>query len=361
MFWGSKKEEPSEAPEPAKRKKLSPQLQKIVDSDDDFYSAIYSPYDVDSNDTPYRYAAYATRLRTLLLASHRYIAYTSDLGESFRPVAHPYLVRSAYGISWAYILGDVAHEGYKGYLRNRRVLAPPCEAYKDSTDLTHQQIMMGMATGNVAGSLSPANWGEGEKQSESDTLTPWPQTNIPLIEDYRVVMAKRAIFQGIASMGLPALTIHSVVKYSGRALKGAQTTFLRTYVPIGLGLSVVPFLPYVFDHPVDQAVDWTFRTGLRIYGGEDAIKPLPRHSKAAQAPTEHEEDSTSLSHFHIKAPEVGDATSAKVSWDEYKDERQRAKERRKREREERGESSGILAMLGFGSVSKQSEGKGKTE
>ncbi|KAL4902809.1 mitochondrial 18 KDa protein-domain-containing protein [Aspergillus multicolor] len=314
--------------------------------------------DVDSTDTPYRYAGYANRLRTLLLSAHRYVAYTSDIGESFRPVAHPYLVRSAYGISWAYLLGDVAHEGYKGYLRNRRVLAPPCEAYKDSTDLTHQQIVMGMATGNVGGSLS---WGEGKKQSESDTLTPWPQTSIPLIEDYRVVMAKRAVFQGIASMGLPAFTIHSVVKYSGRALKGAKSTLLRTYFPIGLGLSVVPFLPYIFDHPVDEAVDWTFRTGLRIYGGEDAVRPFPRHSEAAKASLKHEENSTSLSHFHIKAPEVGDARSAKVSWDEYKEERQRAKERRKREREERGESSGILAMLGFGSSLKQNEGKDKTE
>ncbi|KAL3436374.1 mitochondrial 18 KDa protein-domain-containing protein [Aspergillus tetrazonus] len=360
MFWGSRKEEPSEPPAlpPVKRGKLSPQLQKIVDSDDtNPYDDVYSYYSVDSTDTNYRYAGYATRIRTLLLSAHRYVAYTSDVGESFRPVAHPILVRSAYAVSWAYLLGDVGHEGYKAYLRNRRVLAPPCEAYKDSRDLTHQQIVMGMATGNIGGSLSSADWGEGQKQGDSDTLTPWPTAHIPLIEDYRVVMAKRAVFQSIASMGLPALTIHSVVRYSGRALKGAKSTFARTWVPIGLGLSVVPFLPYIFDHPVDEAVDWSFRTGLRIYGGEDAVKPLPQHTHAAGATT-HEEDSTSLSHFHIKAPEVADAASANVSWDEYKEELRRAKERRKREREERGES-GILAMLGFGS--KQKEEKGKTE
>lgn len=219
---------------------------------------------VDSTETPYRYAGYANRLRTLLLSAHRYVAYTSDIGESFRPVAHPVLVRSAYGISWAYLLGDVGHEGYKAYLRNRRVLAPPCEAYKDSSDLSQHQIVMGMATGNVSGSLSspdsdsdsgegvsegksagsgstsmvsrgPAEWGLAmEKGGECDTLTPWPTTHIPLNEDYRVVMAKRALFQGIASMGLPALTIHSVVRYSGRALKGAKTTFARTWVPIGV-------------------------------------------------------------------------------------------------------------------------------
>ncbi|KAL2810886.1 mitochondrial 18 KDa protein-domain-containing protein [Aspergillus granulosus] len=349
MLWGSRKEEAPQAPqEPIKRGKLSPQLQKIVDRDDQFYDDVYSPYSVDSTDTPYRYAGYATRLRTLLSSAHRYVAYTSDIGESFRPVAHPWLVRSAYGISWTYLLGDVAHEGYKAYLRNRRVLAPPCEAYKDSSDLTHQQIVMGMATGNVAGSLtSPSSSSDGT----SETLTPWPSTHIPLIEDYRLIMAKRAVFQSVASMGLPALTIHTVVRYSGKALKGSKTTFMRTWVPIGLGLSVVPFLPYIFDHPVDEAVDWMFRTGLRAYAGEDAVRPLPQHSEVAGSSEGQEEDPTSLGHFQIKVQDAvtgGSDGAAEASWEDYKADLQRAKEQRKLEREARGES-GILAMLGFGS------------
>jgi fission process protein 1 len=101
------------------------------------------PSSTDSTDTNYRYAAYATRVRTILLSAHRYVAYTSDIGESFRPVSHPYLVRSAYGISWAYILGDVANEGYKAYLQNRRVLAPQSEAYRDATALSVQSVKDG--------------------------------------------------------------------------------------------------------------------------------------------------------------------------------------------------------------------------
>jgi hypothetical protein len=54
------------------------------------------------------------------------------------------------------------------------------------------------------------------------------------IDDYRAVMAQRAIFQSIASMGLPAFTIHSVVRYSGQALKGAKNTIIRTWGPIGV-------------------------------------------------------------------------------------------------------------------------------
>ncbi|KAL3460507.1 mitochondrial 18 KDa protein-domain-containing protein [Aspergillus heterothallicus] len=357
MLWRSRKEEASQAPEePIKRGKLSPQLQKIVDRDDQFYDDVYSPYSVDSTDTPYRYAGYATRLRTLLLSAHRYVAYTSDIGESFRPVAHPWLVRSAYGISWTYLLGDVAHEGYKAYLRNRRVLAPPCEAYKDSSDLTHQQIVLGMATGNVSGSLTSST---SSSDGASETLTPWPSTHIPLIEDYRLIMAKRAVFQSVASMGLPALTIHTVVRYSGRALKGSKTTFMRTWVPIGLGLSVVPFLPYIFDHPVDEAVDWIFRTGIRAYAGEDGVQPLPRHSEVTGSPAGNEGDATSLSHLQNKAQQVvtgGSNGATNVSWEEYKAELQRAKEQRKLEREARGES-GILALLGFG----PSQPKDKTE
>lgn len=46
------------------------------------------------------------------MASHRYVAYTSDIGESFRPVAHPYLVKSGYAVSWLYILGDVSYAAW---------------------------------------------------------------------------------------------------------------------------------------------------------------------------------------------------------------------------------------------------------
>ena len=108
--------------------------------------------DVDLTETNARYLAYLGRIRPVLIASTRYpsyhpflpslsphlpylflpfpylsshpsphlsltpiryLAFTSDVGEAFRPVAHPFLVRGAYAISWAYCIGDVAFEGYK--------------------------------------------------------------------------------------------------------------------------------------------------------------------------------------------------------------------------------------------------------
>ena len=60
---------------------------------------------------------------------------------------------------------------------------------------------------------------------------------VPLIEDYRTVMVQRAVFQSLASMGLPAFTIHSIVRYSGQALKNAKNTTIRTYGPIGVSIA----------------------------------------------------------------------------------------------------------------------------
>lgn len=52
-------------------------------------------------------------------------------------------------------------------------------------------------------------------------------------------MVQRAVFQSLASMGLPAFTIHSIVKYSGRALKNNKNTMVRTYGPIGVSFGLV--------------------------------------------------------------------------------------------------------------------------
>lgn len=57
---------------------------------------------------------------------------------------------------------------------------------------------------------------------------------IPALEDWRAVAAQRAVFQSVASMGLPALTIHSIVRYSGRAMKNVKNVRLRTWGPIGV-------------------------------------------------------------------------------------------------------------------------------
>jgi len=259
-------EAPASLSKPLPREKLPKDLQKIVDKEDDFFDSLYDGQAPDSTDTSYRYAAYANRIRTIMLSAQRYVAYTSDIGESFRPIAHPWLVRGAYGISWAYLIGDVSNEGYKAYCRNQRLISPtPGKTPADATS-----------------ALVPA--------SPDDADAP-KMEYVPALEDYRSVMAQRAVFQSIASMGLPAFTIHSIVRYSGKFLKNAKNPTIRTWGPIGLGLAAVPALPFLFDKPVEEAVEWTFYNGFKAIGGEKAVgtrhptgrkKALQEESKQAR-------------------------------------------------------------------------------
>lgn len=177
-----------------------------------------------------------------MLSAHRYVAYTSDIGESFRPVAHPYLVKGAYAVSWLYLAGDVAHEGYKAYCRNQRVLHPENFLEEKNTEAT-DMAATGRPTGifnqiqdaakNVVSSEGVKYGGHGSALTGGQIVP----GKIPAIEDYRAVMAQRAIFQAVASMGLPAFTIHSIVRYSGRALRDAKNKTLRTWGPIGVSFS----------------------------------------------------------------------------------------------------------------------------
>ncbi|KAK3051194.1 hypothetical protein LTR09_007590 [Extremus antarcticus] len=220
--------------------KLPAELQSTLDSDEKFWDVLTSGHAEDSTESSVRYAAYASRIRTIMLAAQRYIAYTSDIGESFRPVAHPNWVRGAYGISWLYLGGDVAHEGWKAYLRNQEILHPVVDASVKDPE------------------LRPAATGV-----------------VPAIDDYRARMAERAVFQGVASMGLPAFTIHSIVRYSGRAMKNMKNVRVRTWGPIGLGLAAVPALPFLFDKPVEQVTEWVFHKGFELVGGPGAVRKDP--------------------------------------------------------------------------------------
>jgi len=240
------------------REPLPAAMQKIVDQadkDESIYDDLWDGTAPESTETNLRYAAYATRIRTALLSAQRYVAYTSDIGESFRPVAHPNLVRTAYGISWAYLVGDVAHEGYKAYCANERIRYP--ELPREAVQSRYNDATVPLA--NVANST--------ETDLKPGVVSP--------LEDYRTVMVQRALFQGIASMGLPAFTIHSIVRYSSKALKDAKNVRIRTYGPIGLGLAAVPFLPFVFDKPVEEAVEWTFHKGFETFGGKKMVGDAP--------------------------------------------------------------------------------------
>lgn len=150
-----------------------------------------------------RYSAYTIRLKTIIATGSRYIAYSSDIGEAFRPLTRPNVVRAAYGISWAYIFADVGYTCWKA---------------NDELDKT-----------------SPSKY-----------------------MDLGWIAARRAVFQTLASLVLPAVTIHSVVKYSAPLFARHASKHVRAFGPTLAGLLAVPLLPIMFDHPVEHAVDTVF-------------------------------------------------------------------------------------------------------
>jgi len=213
---------------PLPQSRLPKVLEDTLQSEENVWENVREGQAGESTDSSVRYAGYAARARTILLAAHRYVAYTSDIGESFRPIAHPYLVKGAYGISWAYLIGDVSHEGYKAYLRNQRVLNPTADQQTGAKDITSDKQHAGTQT-TLGSGLTMTGLGQAN-----------PGRVVP-IEDYRAVMAQRAVFQTLASMALPAFTIHSIVRYSGQALKNVKNVRLRTYGPIGVRFCAYPY------------------------------------------------------------------------------------------------------------------------
>jgi mitochondrial fission process protein 1 len=152
-----------------------------------------------------RFLGYIGGLGRSLKLMLRYAAYSSDVGEAFRPVVHKNVVRGAYAVSWLYVIGDVSYETYDKYYR-----------------------------------LEFRGW------------------------DMFHITSKRLVFQTFASMALPAFTIHSVVHYTKDWIfKKRFPQYLR-WGPTICGLCVVPFLPVMFDEPVEIACHWAWERMLPL-------------------------------------------------------------------------------------------------
>lgn len=137
----------------------------------------------------------------------------------------------------------MSHEGYKAYLRQQQILHPelvPGQTARGATNATTD-----LKQGNLSGLTQRAkNEATTIAHATQDVVQlPAGSGHVPAIEDYRSVMVQRALFQGIASMGLPAFTIHSIVRYSGRALKDARNATIRTWGPIGVSLLDLLWIP----------------------------------------------------------------------------------------------------------------------
>jgi len=66
---------------------------------------------------PLRYVAYARRAVQAFLVKGRLVAYSSDVGESVRPVVPNSVVRFCYGITWVYVAADVGYNSVEQHLK----------------------------------------------------------------------------------------------------------------------------------------------------------------------------------------------------------------------------------------------------
>mmetsp|Transcript_7902 Transcript_7902/g.26235 ORF Transcript_7902/g.26235 Transcript_7902/m.26235 type:complete len:190 (-) Transcript_7902:102-671(-) len=150
---------------------------------------------------PERLGGYAWRLGALLKKA-RLVAYTSDVGEAARPIVSPHLVKAAYGVSGLYVVADVGATTYQA-----------------------------------------------KERGESDAAV-------------ARTCAHQTIFQVLASLLLPAVTIHQTVHVAEGIIKRSATApaVMRRWGAPLTGLCVIPLLPILLDHPVETVVDYAFDT-----------------------------------------------------------------------------------------------------
>jgi len=160
-----------------------------------------------------RCLAYARRAAQVLVTKGRLVAYTSDIGESVRPVVPPWVVTAAYGITWAYVGVDVGLNTAEEHLKG----SPP--------------------------------------------------------EVVARTAVHTATFQTIASVLLPSLIIHQAVHLAERAVHILPPTRLTRWIPSIFGLALIPVLPYI-DEPVEHVIDLGFEKAWpKPDGGTHAVPP----------------------------------------------------------------------------------------
>ncbi|DBA00374.1 TPA: hypothetical protein N0F65_000559 [Lagenidium giganteum] len=138
----------------------------------------------------------------------RYLGYSNELGESFRPMA-PRLVAPSYMVAFGYVLGDAYDKATKASTAARK---------QSVSESKHNKMVVGAAV---------------------DTL----------------------VWQTLASVAIPGFTINRVVAASSvvaeQTLKNSPV--LKRWAPTAIGLGVIPLIIHPIDSLVDTLMDNTIR------------------------------------------------------------------------------------------------------
>ncbi len=165
-----------------------------------------------TRDGPQKYVVYARRVAQALLAKGRFVAYSSDVGESVRPVVPPWVVRICYGLTWGYVAVDVAFNADGARSRG----APTMDVVRTAT--------------------------------------------------------QAFTFQTIASVLVPSLIIHQAVHAAQRAVRTFPPNLLVRWAPTLVGLAIIPALPLI-DEPIEHAIDAGFDAAWPREGEQQSAKP----------------------------------------------------------------------------------------
>lgn len=202
--------------------------------------------------------AYTSRLQTMTGASEHYWTRTAAAGASTKPILPRSFLRCAIGLTGIYMIADLTNEGIRAYHQNMRALAPPTEAFHDATPLSRPmqaQFNSGLTASSVYSPLPASPVLEVENKS---SFMPWGAKTVPVKDDWRAVVAERAVFQTLSSLVLPAAALTAVVRHSTKCLSDSGSMLVRRFGPLAIGLAIVPMFPYAFDEPVDRLVRSTF-------------------------------------------------------------------------------------------------------
>lgn len=131
------------------------------------------------------------------LTKGRFIAYTSDIGESARPVMPSWFVNGAYALTFIYVGVSVGKHTY--------------DAHR-------------------------------EGQSQQMVLRAFCHTTV---------------FELVASVAMPSLIIHQAVHFAQHQAHRLPPGPVARWVPTIVGLACIPFLPYL-DPPAEHAIDAAF-------------------------------------------------------------------------------------------------------
>lgn len=159
-------------------------------------------------ESEFRYMGFAGRFgRVLAFTANkiRYLGYSSDIGESARPLLDAKYVKYFYAVTWAYVFGDVGWNAYSEY-----------ESGSDNTVVARTAI-------------------------------------------------KVFTFQSVASVALPTLIIHTAVHQSQKLFANAPGR-MKVIGPVLIGMSIIPLLPYV-DEPAEELIHHGFDKYWPVAGG----------------------------------------------------------------------------------------------